>query len=139
MEHPMSDIITKYSIKLRELLKDSEARLKSVSAKIAESAEDARDVAAEQLELLEKNAEKAQASLKTARDDVANWLDDPEEKVKAWMHERDVARLEGRAKRAERYAEAASEVAKASMESAEMATLQAKLARMDAEAAKGGA
>ncbi|MHC0052966.1 hypothetical protein [Actibacterium sp. D379-3] len=132
----MSDIITKYSIKLREALKNSENRLKSVSAKIVEGSGEAQAAARENLKALQDRAVKAQASLQTARKDVADWLDEPEEKVKKWVHERDVARLEARAKRADRYAEAAAEVAAASMESAEQAMLEAKLAHMDAEAAK---
>jgi tRNA G10 N-methylase Trm11 len=132
----MSDTIAKFNVQLLSSLKAAQNRLEAFNARATLSGEHAEKEFRSQIAAIENSAQKAKASLETAREEMIKWVDDPFSIVNEWKAKFNVSRLEDRADRATRYAEAASQIAVASVEQAEKATIAAQLARADADSAK---
>ena len=89
------------------------------------------------LDAVKRRLDLEQAKVRAAQADMKNWAEEQQaitgEKIAEWRARREIAKLQNRADRAERYAAAAAEVAVATVDEAERASLEAWLARADAD------
>jgi DNA repair exonuclease SbcCD ATPase subunit len=122
---------------LRQRLTIVESGLQGLKTKIDDNAAQAERDVQNHLDRVRKRIEQRRAKVAEAKVDVSRWIADRDAITAAvvadWQSKRDVAKLQGRADRAERCAVAAIEVAAAAIDEAEQASLEAWLARVDSD------
>jgi hypothetical protein len=132
--------IDKFCESLRLKLTNVDSNMDSLKAKIDGKAQNAEQDVRHHLDGVKKRIEQDRAKLTAAQADVKNWVDDRRavtaDKIAEWKANREIAKLQGRADRAELYAAATIDVAVSAVDEAEQAALEAWLAREDADYAQ---
>jgi hypothetical protein len=137
----MSHRIDLFCEDLRQKLTIIESGLQGLKAKVeANEVHDERDVR-NHLNRVRKRIDQGRTNVYAAKAEVKSWAEDRNsitaDKIAQLKTKRDVAKLQGRANKAERYSVAAVKVATAVIDEAEQASLEAWLARADADYAQG--
>jgi hypothetical protein len=122
---------------LRQKMAEADDRMETVNAKIIGWSKHAEHEVRGELDRIMKRIELSQASIKTARADIEQWVQSQKnetgETIAGWKERGEVGKLESRADRAERYAIAALGMVVAALDDAERASCEAWLARRDAK------
>jgi hypothetical protein len=137
----MSQRIDLFCEDLRQKLTIIESGLQGLKAKVEANEVHAERDVRNHLDRVRKRIDQGRTTVCAAKAEVKSWAEDRNsitaDKVAQLKTKRDVAKLPGRANKAERYSVAAVKVATAAIDEAEQASLEAWLARADADYAQG--
>ena len=118
-------------------LTNVDSNISALKAKIDGKVRTAERDVQDHLDAVKRRLDLEQAKVRAAQADMKNWAEEQQaitgDKIAEWRARREIAKLQNRADRAERYAAAAAEVAVAAVDEAERASLEAWLARADAD------
>jgi hypothetical protein len=137
----MSHRIDLFCEDLRQKLTIIESGLQGLKAKVEANEVHAERDVRNHLDRVRKRIDQGRTNVCAAKAEVKSWAEDRNsitaDKIAQLKTKRDVAKLQGRANKAERYSVAAVKVATAAIDEAEQASLEAWLARADADYAQG--
>jgi hypothetical protein len=137
----MSHRIDLFCEDLRQKLTIIESGLQGLKAKVEANEVHAERDVRNHLDRVRKRIDQGRTNVCAAKAEVKSWAEDRNsitaDKIAQLKTKRDVAKLQGRANKAERYSVAAVKVATAVIDEAEQASLEAWLARADADYAQG--
>jgi hypothetical protein len=137
----MSHRIDLFCEDLRQKLTIIESGLQGLKAKVEANEVHAERDVRNHLDRVRKRIDQGRTNVYAAKAEVKSWAEDRNsitaDKIAQLKTKRDVAKLQGRANKAERYSVAAVKVATAVIDEAEQASLEAWLARADADYAQG--
>jgi hypothetical protein len=137
----MSHRIDLFCEDLRQKLTIIESGLQGLKAKVEANEVHAERDVRNHLDRVRKRIDQGRTNVCAAKAEVKSWAEDRNsitaDKIAQLKTKRDVAKLPGRANKAERYSVAAVKVATAAIDEAEQASLEAWLARADADYAQG--
>jgi hypothetical protein len=137
----MSHRIDLFCEDLRQKLTIIESGLQGLKAKVEANEVHAERDVRNHLDRVRKRIDQGRTNVCAAKAEVKSWAEDRNsitaDKIAKLKTKRDVAKLQGRANKAERYSVAAVKVATAVIDEAEQASLEAWLARADADYAQG--
>jgi hypothetical protein len=136
----MSQRIDQFCESLRQKLTMADSGLVGLKARIEANAKQAEHDVQSHLDRVRKRIEQGSAKALAARADMSIWARErtaaTADEVVIWKVKGEIANLQRRAERAERYATAAIVITIAAIDEAEQASLEAWLARADADYAK---
>jgi hypothetical protein len=137
----MSHRIDLFCEDLRQKLTIIESGLQGLKAKVEANEVHAERDVRNHLDRVRKRIDRGRTNVCAAKAEVKSWAEDRNsitaDKIAQLKTKHDVAKLPGRANKAERYSVAAVKVATAAIDEAEQASLEAWLARADADYAQG--
>jgi hypothetical protein len=137
----MSHRIDLFCEDLRQKLTIIESGLQGLKAKVEANEVHAERDVRNHLDRVRKRIDQGRTNVCAAKAEVKSWAEDRNsitaDKIAQLKTKRDVAKLQGRANKVERYSVAAVKVATAAIDEAEQASLEAWLARADADYAQG--
>jgi hypothetical protein len=132
----MGQRIDQFCEDLRLKLTNIESGFASLKSKIDAQGQRVEQDVRGHLEKVQRQIEQGRVKTIAAQAEVTNWVEDRKtvtaDKIAEWKANRETAKLQNRADKAERYAAAAAAVALAAVDEAEQAALEAWLARQDA-------
>ena len=136
----MSERIDQFCEALRLKLTGIESNMETLKSNIDSSATTAEQAVRKHLEVVKRRVEQEREKLEAAREALKKWAVErravSDEMIAEWKGKLEKAKLQSRARNAERYAEAAAALAASAVDEAEQAALEAWLARNDAENAQ---
>jgi exonuclease VII large subunit len=136
----MSSKLDNFGADLRERLRSAADRIESMNSSLESASRQGAEAMRTKLQEVRQNLARQKKQVDQKRAELKNWADqkmaETKESIAAWKERHDVAKLNSRADRSERYASDAIEYAAYVLDEAEEATLDAVVARIDAEDAQ---